>query len=267
MAITDRTTLKTYFQTGDTPTQSQFADLIDSLLAIEIADAGLTAISALGSTSKIVVIDAGDHNMYYTTVADILAYLNAHDTTDNLAEGSTNLYFTNARVRTALSAGTGLSYNSSTGVFNINASTTNVSEGTNLYYTDARARASISKSGNELAYNSSTGVISKNKAIQTLTDGPTITFDVSAGYNAKVTLGGSRTLSISNASAGEYYTLQLIQDSSGSRGLVFDTPANYKVISGGAGAVILTTTANAIDVLTFFYDGSKFYTNIGKNYS
>lgn len=32
MSIVSRTTLKSYFETGDTPTQSQFADLIDSCL-------------------------------------------------------------------------------------------------------------------------------------------------------------------------------------------------------------------------------------------
>ena len=37
-------------------------------------------------------------------------------TTDDLAEGLTNLYFTNARARAALSSGTGINYNSSTGV-------------------------------------------------------------------------------------------------------------------------------------------------------
>tara|TARA_Y100000114_G_scaffold112438_1_gene106200 strand:+ start:7853 stop:14698 length:6846 start_codon:yes stop_codon:yes gene_type:complete len=36
--------------------------------------------------------------------------------TDDLAEGSTNLYFTNARARSAISGSTGISYNSSTGV-------------------------------------------------------------------------------------------------------------------------------------------------------
>jgi hypothetical protein len=265
MAIINRATLKTYFETGDTPTQSQFADLIDSLLAIEIADTGLTAISALGGTSKIVVIDAGDHNMYYTTVADILSYLNAHDTTDNLAEGSTNLYFTDARVRTALSAGTGLSYNSSTGVFTINASTTNVSEGANLYYTDTRARAAISKSGNELSYNNSTGVIGKNKAIQALADGTPITFDVSAGYNAVITLVGNRTLAISNAIAGEYYTLKVVQDATGGHSLAL--PGTCKVIGGGAGAVSLTPAAGAVDILTFYYNGTNYYVNYGLNYN
>ena len=37
-----------------------------------------------------------------------------HDT-DDLAEGTTNLYFTNTRARQAISGGTGISYNSSTG--------------------------------------------------------------------------------------------------------------------------------------------------------
>jgi hypothetical protein len=225
MAIKDRTTLKNYFQSGDTPTQGQFADLIDSLISIEAADVGLTAISALGGTSKVVVIDAGDHNIYYTTIADILNYLNTHDTTDNLAEGTSNLYFTNTR-----------------------------------------ARAAISKSGNELAYNSSTGVISKNKTEQTLSvSGSGFTFDVSAGYNAKITLTGNLNLIFSNTQAGEYYTLKVIQDGSGSHTLTL--PPGCKVIAGGAGGVVLTSAANAIDILTFYYDGTNYYVNIGKNYT
>jgi len=51
MAQENRTTLKTYFETGDTPTQAQFINLLDSLL--NLVDAGLTEgdIAALsGST-------------------------------------------------------------------------------------------------------------------------------------------------------------------------------------------------------------------------
>ena len=46
-------------------------------------------------------------------------YLNGAGTTDDLTEGSANLYFTNARARAALSAVSPLSYNSETGVFTI----------------------------------------------------------------------------------------------------------------------------------------------------
>ena len=35
MTIRDKATLKTYFQTGDTPTETQFSDLIDSVLSVK----------------------------------------------------------------------------------------------------------------------------------------------------------------------------------------------------------------------------------------
>jgi len=108
--------------------------------------------------------------------------------TDDLAEGSTNLYHTTARARNAVSASsaTGVSYNSSTGAFSLgsipNSSLANsgitingtsvalggtrtldsdaINEGTsNKYYTDARARAAVS-AGTGISYNSTTGAIS-----------------------------------------------------------------------------------------------------------
>ena len=114
--------------------------------------------------------------------------------TDNLSEGSTNLYYTDARARAAISENsTQLSYNNSTGVLTytqgntdtvaegssnlyyttarVNADfdtrlatkdTGDVAEGSNLYHTTARARSSISAthSGDgSLTYNSGTGVI------------------------------------------------------------------------------------------------------------
>jgi hypothetical protein len=112
-------------------------------------------------------------NLYFTEArgnANFATNLAASDTND-LAEGSTNLYYTNARARTALSvtAGTGLSYDNTTGVFNLaaipNASltnssitingqavslggsvtltTTNIAEGTNLYWTEARGNSNF----------------------------------------------------------------------------------------------------------------------------
>jgi hypothetical protein len=112
-------------------------------------------------------------NLYFTEArgnANFATNLAASDTND-LAEGSTNLYFTNARARTALSvtAGTGLSYNNTTGVFNLAAipntsltnssitingqavslggsvtlTTTNIAEGTNLYWTEARGNSNF----------------------------------------------------------------------------------------------------------------------------
>ena len=85
------------------------------------------------------------------TVSDV----SNHDT-DDITEGSTNLYHTTARARGAISASGDLSYNSSTGVISfsqaasavtsvnsatgaVTLDTDDISEGSsNLYYTDAR---------------------------------------------------------------------------------------------------------------------------------
>ena len=96
-------------------------------------------------------------------VTGTVSNVSNHDTGD-IAEGS-NLYFTTARARAAISATGSLSYNSSTGVISFTQGNTDtVAEGsTNLYYTNARARAAMSvvDAGGDgsLSYNSSTGAI------------------------------------------------------------------------------------------------------------
>jgi hypothetical protein len=88
--------------------------------------------------------------------------------TDDIGEGSTNVYFTNARADTRINLQTGANLDLSS------KSTSNLSEGSNLYYTDARSRAAISENSTQLSYNSTTGVL-------TYTQGDTDT--VSEGTN------------------------------------------------------------------------------------
>lgn len=105
--------------------------------------------------------------------------------------------------------------------------------------------------------------------VTTLTDGVTITWALANHVNqqAKVTLGGNRTLNITGPTAVGYYTLYVIQDATGSRGLTLGTGCTWKVSGGGAGAITPSTAANAIDVLTFTYDGTNCYANFNKNFS
>ena len=81
--------------------------------------------------------------------------------TDNITEGSTNLFTTAARTRSHFTYGTGITHNSGTlSVTQADIDTDNVTEGsTNLFTTAARTRGHISVSG-DLGYNASTGVIS-----------------------------------------------------------------------------------------------------------
>lgn len=66
-----------------------------------------------------------------------------------------------AEIRALFAAGSGLSYDSSNGTYALNVNSDGISEGSsNLYHTAARARSSISVAGTILSYNSGTGVIS-----------------------------------------------------------------------------------------------------------
>ena len=53
MAKQNRTTLKGYFETGDTPTQAQYADLIDSNM--NLIETGVQIVPGTISSSNIVV--------------------------------------------------------------------------------------------------------------------------------------------------------------------------------------------------------------------
>ena len=102
----------------------------------------------------------GDDADFSTTITTSIAtklstadFNNTFDTqlatkdTDDLSEGSTNLYYTDARARGAISATGSLSYDNSTGVISFTMpaqTTTAITEGTNLYYTDERVDDRVS---------------------------------------------------------------------------------------------------------------------------
>lgn len=101
----------------------------------------------------------------------------------------------------------------------------------------------------------------------TLTDGATVTWATAGARqnNARVTLGGNRTLDITGEVDGATGLLIVIQDGTGGRTLTL--PGSSKVINGGGGAVTLSTGAGDIDILTWFYDGTNFYWTIGMDYT
>lgn len=86
-------------------------------------------------------------------------------------------------------------------------------------------------------------------APQTLTDGATISWDMAAGFNAKVTLGGNRTLGTpTNPKVGLTYVLEVIQDGTGSRTMTWPASFNW----GSAGTPTLSTTAAKVDIVTLY---------------
>jgi hypothetical protein len=102
---------------------------------------------------------------------------------------------------------------------------------------------------------------------QTLTDAATISWNPANGLNANVTLGGNRTLSFSAAPAsGSYGTLVVTQDATGGRTLTLPSVTNKVLGSSSTTTIALSTTANAIDIVNFYYDGSNYFWNVGQGY-
>jgi len=111
------------------------------------ADQFITFVSASSGNNPIRVDTDLTYNPSTNIISSKISDISNHDT-DDLSEGSTNLYYTNARADTRADARIAA------------ADTDDLSEGsTNLYHTTARARSSIS-AGGDLSYNSSTGVMS-----------------------------------------------------------------------------------------------------------
>ena len=87
-------------------------------------------------------------------VTGTVSSISNHSTADLSEDSSTNLYFTNARARSALSASSGIDYNSSTGAFTAD---------------QGEIRGFFSASG-DLSYNNSTGEFSFSETYSTATE-------------------------------------------------------------------------------------------------
>jgi hypothetical protein len=93
--------------------------------------------------------------------------------------------------------------------------------------------------------------------IKSNSDGATITFDMNVSNLHTVTLGGNRTLALSNVGVGQRFIIRLVQDGTGSRTVTW-----FSTIKWPSGIVpTLTTTGGKADVFGFIctsagnYDG------------
>jgi hypothetical protein len=87
-----------------------------------------------------------------------------------------------------------------------------------------------------------------------LTDGATITLNLANPERIfSVTLGGNRTLAVTNAAAGDRFILKLVQDGTGSRTVTWWSTINWP----GGSAPTLTTTAEKADYLEFVCTGTN----------
>lgn len=98
-------------------------------------------------------------------------------------------------------------------------------------------------------------------AITALADAATVTWDTQSRLapRAKVTLGGNRTLAITNLVDGQSGVLIVRQDATGGRTLAL--PAGSLVLEG---PLALNTAANGVTVLTYVNDGGTLLWSFGR---
>jgi hypothetical protein len=194
----------------------------------EAADAPADAVSSVNTQTGAVVLDTDDisegtSNLYYTN-ARFDTQLGTK-TTDNLTEGSSNLYYTNARFDTQLGT----------------KDTGDLSEGSNLYYTNARADARIAAATltdlNDVNYTAGSGI-----------DGYVLEYvHANSRWEAKEATGGggfsytaiTSASSPVTSSTGVHYGA----DSSGGA-IVFNLPALSGLSGGEEIRVKLNTAGN-----------------------
>ena len=88
-------------------------------------------------------------------------------------------------------------------------------------------------------------------AVVKLTFASPIVVDASAGNDFRITLTGNATInSPSNGVDGQRITIQIAQDSTGSRTVTWGSGYHF----GAAGAPTLSTGANLVDVIGFVYN-------------
>lgn len=280
---------------------------------------GSTYVEISASPGSTDAVPEGSSNLYFTTArarqsisaAGSLAYDNSTGvmsftdavtsvagrtgditlSTSDVSEG-TNLYFTNARARSAIGASGSLAYDSATGVVSYTTPNTDgIAEGTtNLYHTTARARGAVS-AGTGISYNSSTGVITNAAPDQTVAitgsgtttvtgtypnftvssadqyvgtvtsvsgtgtvNGLTLTGTVTS--SGSLTLGG--TLSVDLSTATVTGTLPVTKGGTG----VTSLTSNYLVKGNGTSAVsasIIYDNGSSVAIGSISSGSSKFY--------
>ena len=181
--------------------------------------------------------DAGNMLTLSATQSDI--------NTDNITEGSTNLFTTAARTRTHFSYGTGIQLDTGTlSVTQADIDTDNVTEGsTNLFYTAARGRASFSATGS-LAYNASTGVFS-------YTTPTTI-----------ASLSNHDTDDVAEGSSNKYYTDERVDDRVNA--LIIAGTGVTKVYDDGANTYTLSVTQADVNTDTVTEGSTNLFTTAAR---
>ena len=174
----------------------------------------------------------------------------SNNTTDDLAEGSSNQYFTTARARASISASGSLSYDNSTGAMTytqgaIDADSVTVS---NLEVDNLKATTLVTESEG-IASNDNDTTLPTSAAVKDYVDGQILTKD-----NTDEITEGSTNLYFTDARARAVSIENVVEDTSPQLGGDLDVLAN-KITSSTAN-VVISADANDKDIILKVKDSS-----------
>ena len=193
-------------------------------------DSNSNTIDIVNTPQQITVLTSGTLNINtgnaVTSVNGISGPTVVLDT-DDISEGTTNQYFTQARARQSLSAGTGISYDNSTGVI------TNTSINTNTTYTIDATTATGGANFNLVGSDSSTDTIK-----------------IASGTNITVSRTDANTITIDGSDLNTTYAISSASTTGGANlTLTGSDSSTDSVAYKGSGATTVTSTdANTITI-------------------
>jgi hypothetical protein len=203
------------------------ADLGDSANVVDISASGYSAATMVAGTFE------GNVTGNVTgTVSDI-----SNHTTDDLSQGSTNLYFTDAAARAAFSAGEGIDIDGSGVISAEDATTTN--KGIASFET---ADFGVSNGAVSLADTVVKAVTAGTDAITPSSHGITIT--------------GNSTQGVSVSGSGSTATVTVGDATTSAKGVASFATANFTVTGGEVTTKAITVTTSTNDTLTIDAGGT-----------
>ena len=93
--------------------------------------------------------------------------------------------------------------------------------------------------------------------------GGAATIDFTKAQKQVITLTANCTFTFTAPNGPGNFLLRLVQDGTGGRTVTW--PATLKWV--GAAAPTLTTSANAVDIVTLYYNGTNYYGSYGTNFA
>jgi hypothetical protein len=212
-------------------------------------------------------------NLHAATKAYVDSAVAGIDNTDEIEEGTTNLFFTNTRARNAISQGTGVSYSSTTGVISIGQP---VSTTSNVQFANITATGNLTLGGNFTVSGTTTTINTESLSVKDnmiyLNNGETATITSASGNGSVVTYIATNSftagniVTITGITPSIYNLTQVTIASATGAEFTVNSTVTGTYVSGGLATAKVSVNPD-IGISAGYYDTSYKHTGIFRDAS